>query len=464
MAGGPEAFAPIVEGYQDAVFGIAVARLGDFHLAQDVAQQVFVEAFQSLWRLRDPGRLGPWLRKLTLCRCADCLRARRPTAPLEDPMRASPEPGPHERLERQEVRRMVLDAIARLGKAQRETVALFYVNGYSLAEVAAMQEVPVGTVKRRLHDGRQKLKEELVGMVEDVLKSEAPKEDFARRVFELLSAARPRQDWYLAVLPELRRIGHEGIEGYLRAFQSPHPAVRRGAVNLVELCEAARNEEAIAGLLKAALGDPSRTVRTTAAKKCLSASAISDDRKRREFIPLVVGLLFDRAKMVRWQVARYLAQGWAADVPWEQAVRALLDEQNPVVRAAKESLLRAILAAQAPQVPAAREEASSERIAALRKALADPDQSVRKQAVCDLLGEPVGPGRKAKEVVPLVAGMLADRARKVRWRAAYELYKWADLVPLAVVEKALRAENHPRVRGELQKLLKKARAEQKPRQ
>ena len=44
MAGGSEAFAPIVERYADAVFGVALARLGDFHAAQDVAQQAFLEA------------------------------------------------------------------------------------------------------------------------------------------------------------------------------------------------------------------------------------------------------------------------------------------------------------------------------------------------------------------------------------------------------------------------------------
>ena len=139
MAGGPEAFSPIVEHYQDAVFGIALARLGDFHEAQDVAQEVFVAAFQSLGTLRDPGRLGAWLRSLTICRCVDRLRARRQLTPIEDDMHATTEPGPDEQLQQREVGQMVLKAIGGLGKAQRETVTLFYVNGYPVAEVARMQ-------------------------------------------------------------------------------------------------------------------------------------------------------------------------------------------------------------------------------------------------------------------------------------------------------------------------------------
>ena len=66
MAGGPEAFAPIVERYQDAVFGIALARLRDFHEAEDVAQQAFVEAFERLGTVRDPARLGAWLRAVAI--------------------------------------------------------------------------------------------------------------------------------------------------------------------------------------------------------------------------------------------------------------------------------------------------------------------------------------------------------------------------------------------------------------
>jgi DNA-directed RNA polymerase specialized sigma24 family protein len=56
MAGGPEAFSPIVERYQDAVFGIALARVRDFHEAEDIAQSAFVEAFERLDSLKDPAR------------------------------------------------------------------------------------------------------------------------------------------------------------------------------------------------------------------------------------------------------------------------------------------------------------------------------------------------------------------------------------------------------------------------
>jgi RNA polymerase sigma-70 factor (ECF subfamily) len=123
LAGGPEAFAPIVERYQDAVFGIALARLGDFHDAQDVAPQAFVEAFERLGGLRDPSRLGAWLRSIALHRCIDSLRRRREDRLTDShsDMQASREPSPSAQLERREMRDEVLAAIARLTKTQRET-------------------------------------------------------------------------------------------------------------------------------------------------------------------------------------------------------------------------------------------------------------------------------------------------------------------------------------------------------
>ena len=76
LEGGPEAFGPIVERYQDAVFGVVLVRLRNFHDAEDVAQQAFIEAFQRLDSLRDPTRLGAWLRSIAIHRAIDWIRGR----------------------------------------------------------------------------------------------------------------------------------------------------------------------------------------------------------------------------------------------------------------------------------------------------------------------------------------------------------------------------------------------------
>ena len=462
MAGGPEAFASIVERYQDAVFGVALARIGNFHAAEDIAQDVFVAAFERLATLKNPARLGAWLRSVAIHRSIDFLRRRREIAAVDErAMGETDEHGPAARLERRELRAAVLAAIGRLTTAQRETTTLFYINGYSVAEVAAMQEVPVGTVKYRLHDAREKLKKDMIGMVENVLKAEAPKEDLAQRVFELL--ARDYRDTHEHELfRALRRVGAEGgIDGFGRAFESPISEARAQAVKFITWFDAPDNRRRVADLLKRGMGDPSGGVRCQAMRAALGRFACSDEQKRRQFVPMAVGLLSDPMKYVRQYATWILERHWAADVPLGAAARAMLDEPNRAVRKAKEDLLRAVLAAQAMgAVPATDLGDADQRLAKLREKLQSPHSSVRAGAVSGLLTLPTDGWRKGREIVPLVAGMLTDRARRVRWRAAYELCAWAGDVPIDVVERACRAEAHAGTRRQMEVLLRKATEEQ----
>ena len=244
MAGGPEAFGPIVERYQDAVFGVALTRLGNFHDAQDVAQQVFLEAYVRLGNLRDPNRLGAWLRTIAIHTSIDHLSKHLKKAKL-DGLEVKTVETPHGVLERNQLREQVMAAIGQLSQTHRETTTLFYINGYSVAEVAAVQEVPVGTVKRRLYEAREKLKEGMVSMVEEVLKGEAPKDDFGSQVFEMLSQFdRPPlsgADWGRSVrqTPRHRHRWHRGVRHGTRVSSLADPCLRHlhaGEIDARALC------------------------------------------------------------------------------------------------------------------------------------------------------------------------------------------------------------------------------------
>ncbi len=160
LTNGPGAFEPIVERYRRTVFSIAFARLGNVHDAEDITQEVFTEAFMRLDRLRDPARLGAWLRAITIHHCIDLLR--RPQSKLafnhDTPDVPSDLPSPPETILRRERRERVMAAIAALPGKQREALTLFYIKEYSIRDIAAMLDAPIGSVKRRLHDGRLRLK------------------------------------------------------------------------------------------------------------------------------------------------------------------------------------------------------------------------------------------------------------------------------------------------------------------
>ena len=345
MAGGPEAFAPIVERYRDAVFGVALARLRDFHGAEDVAQEVFVEAFERLGTLKDPSRLGAWLRSVTIHRSIDRLRRRRETTAGEETQeRVTTDPAPQADMERRELRDQVLAAIGRLSKTQRETTALFYIDGYSQEEIAGMQEVPVGTVKRRLHDARNRLREEMMDMVEEVLKDGAPKADFANRVFELLCQypePKRRGNWE-AVVSELRRIGTPGVEGFIKAFALPHWRTRRFTIHMLGDAPP-QDTEVVIDLLKQGLRDANKRVRRHALQALMHLD-VSDARKRREFIPLVADLLFDPSKRVRrCASAPWILGPCAVDVPPDKVAEALKQEIDPQIRRVMQRLLIRII-------------------------------------------------------------------------------------------------------------------------
>lgn len=179
-----EAYGKIVRRFQDMAYGYGYAILGDFHLAEDAAQEAFIEAYRDLSKLKDTSAFPGWFRRIVFKHCDRSARRKRvPTAPLEAAAGvASMEPGPAEAAEKREMKNKVLEAIRSLPKNERVVTTLFYIDGYSVNEIAGFLEVPSGTVKRRLHDSRNRLKERMLAMVETTLQENALPEDFAQRL------------------------------------------------------------------------------------------------------------------------------------------------------------------------------------------------------------------------------------------------------------------------------------------
>ena len=345
IRGDDKAFQEIISRYREAVFAVALSRLGSFHDAEDVAQEVFVEAHGRLAGLRDPARLGAWLRSITIHRAIDAVRRRRETVDIEKIDDGAAVRAWREDTRCTDLQNEVMARIAALSKAQRETTTLFYIDGYTVDEVAAIQEVPPGTVKRRLHEARLRLKEEMLEMVGDVLKSGLPADDFAERVCQILTRHRgaaespyAHERWNQTV-GELRNIGARGFDGFVRALQSPHSPTRVFAMNMLSRPGVAQKGETAVELLKKLLTDPNRKVRRWAAEALLMVDA-TDERLRSEFVPLVVPLLSDRSKRVRRAAAWSLVK-FAADVPLEVIARVLLAETDRTTRRWQKHLLHA---------------------------------------------------------------------------------------------------------------------------
>ena len=156
--GSDEAFGRLFGTYYPAVFGAALARLKNYEDAEDAAQETFIQAWRKLPRLRDPTKFPGWLRRITVGCCGRI--SRRPQIANEDidnvsSLRSLGE-DPAIVVERNEALGLATQALARQSKTLREPMALF-VSGYSYEEIARFLNIPVGTVKRRLHDCRKRL-------------------------------------------------------------------------------------------------------------------------------------------------------------------------------------------------------------------------------------------------------------------------------------------------------------------
>lgn len=179
-----EAVAELYRRYWRAARAAAYGVTGDLSLAEDAASEAFCAAMSSLVNLRDPDRFGPWLRTIVVrtarrFKAAQC----RDVNPL--PLAKSQAAGPGERLERQELAALIREAVGSLPEELREAISLHYFEGYSVEDAARFLGIPAGTFKRRLFDGRQRLR----SAAERIVQGSTPMKEPSERILEELHAA-----------------------------------------------------------------------------------------------------------------------------------------------------------------------------------------------------------------------------------------------------------------------------------
>ncbi len=145
------AFEEIVRARMDATYRLCFAILGDEADADDAAQETFVAAWQQLRKVRDIDRFDAWLQRVTVNAARMALRGRGRRRVREIPstmvemLASAAAPSDANRLD---------GALRRLSFDQRSILALHHLDGRSVADLAGILEIPVGTVKSRLHTAR----------------------------------------------------------------------------------------------------------------------------------------------------------------------------------------------------------------------------------------------------------------------------------------------------------------------
>ena len=163
-AGDTIAFDSLFYRYRDGIYRLGVAITKDPSAAEEIVVDTFARAHRAIERLEPDDSLRPWLYRVAV----NLSYNRRPRkgvtfSSLEDGAQDLPTEGetPSEAAERAERRRVVLECVDTLGPKHKVVVVLHYLNGLNLAEIAEIVEVPVGTVKSRLHYALRKLRVQL---------------------------------------------------------------------------------------------------------------------------------------------------------------------------------------------------------------------------------------------------------------------------------------------------------------
>ena len=224
LSGDQAAYEPLVEAYQGRIYAFVAGRIRDFSATEDIVQNAFVEAYMHLKSLKSPEKFSGWLRGIALNLSNKWIQQKRPVVSIDDTSRdITPEVSefplpdlPDEALEKTETKEVVIAAVDALPDIYRESVLLHYMEGMTYPEIAAFLDIPESTVTGRLQVARNRLRDELMPLVEDTLGEKRPTPQLTRKIMAALPPllyAVPTQASLLAKLKGTGMIKIMGIIG-----------------------------------------------------------------------------------------------------------------------------------------------------------------------------------------------------------------------------------------------------------
>lgn len=183
-----EAYSALVSMYSNAVFATAFNIVGDFHYAQDIAQEAFVKAWNNLGMLKDSEKFGSWLFTITKRLSIDWLRKGNVSLnPLTEAYNIPDSVSVEERAEIKERKVNVREALNSLDEKYRQVTIMYYISGFNSREISHFLNVSLSAVESRLRRSKEILKRELFEMVQETLSSQRVDKDFEQKVIKRIT-------------------------------------------------------------------------------------------------------------------------------------------------------------------------------------------------------------------------------------------------------------------------------------
>ena len=166
LEGRPSAFGELISRYQDRVYNTVYRLVGNAEDAQDVVQEAFLSAYQSLSSFKGDSLFFTWLYRIAVNTAISLRRKKRSVLPFHaagdeamlEPADTSDEARPGHAMEMAEEERRVHDALNRLSPEHRAVLIMKDIEGQKYEDMAEILDVPIGTIRSRLHRARLELR------------------------------------------------------------------------------------------------------------------------------------------------------------------------------------------------------------------------------------------------------------------------------------------------------------------
>ncbi|MFD1850091.1 RNA polymerase sigma factor SigW [Oceanobacillus bengalensis] len=170
--GDQAAYSDIVGFYQNKIYQHCYRMLGNAHEAEDMAQEAFIRAYVNIDSFDDRRKFSTWLYRIATNLSIDRIRKRKPDYFLDAEVKgtdgldmysqiSTEDRSPVEEVENLELKRYIHNEISQLPPKYRSIIILRYLEEFSLQEISDILDIPLGTVKTRIHRGREALRKRL---------------------------------------------------------------------------------------------------------------------------------------------------------------------------------------------------------------------------------------------------------------------------------------------------------------
>ncbi|MFC1717937.1 sigma-70 family RNA polymerase sigma factor [Candidatus Poribacteria bacterium] len=187
LNGEPEAFGLLVDKYKASIYAFAYVRLRNFHDAEDVAQDVFVQAYRKLGSLRRWDSFLPWLYSIAsdLCRRWTRSQARRPDREFIEDQNPEMREGTSANSHREDmVHESLHEALDSLPEAYQQVITLHYLGGMNSREIARFLGMSPTAIRKRLSRARAQLKEEMLTTMDTAFEGQRLQASFTFHIIE----------------------------------------------------------------------------------------------------------------------------------------------------------------------------------------------------------------------------------------------------------------------------------------